>query len=369
MAFTISPTNYFTSVNAELDHLQQIGGCPSRSRAVERITKRLHDSDFTKRVVERYSLLTDEMLLDYHENEYITLIVQNYAHRYAYNKNIEVTLRSFGLRAEKARTIRRLFEPLEGESYTNRQIIDMAIEYVFGLGIHTIGKVNEKYCIHPEKMAVWFEMEKPVYNFPGSCIPEQIKNIYQAIHALESPSADYDFYYHTTDWEGGLSILEGINHEAGRKCLDFGLYPSFYVGPHLKDAIEWAGKRSLITKNESAIFIFRIPKIKPSNLHYKELVGDEWTSDEWTSDEWTSDEWAALTKKSRICVPRLYNELRELRNIDLIHGPMVSNANGVASLDEKPRMHTQPKYQLASKTNKADDFLYECMIGAIFFQK
>jgi hypothetical protein len=359
MAFTISSDDYFTWVNEELDKIIQKGGGSSHtpSRRTRSILSRMVDAGFTQRIIDRYSLLTDKMLFDYNENEHVVGLIQNYARRFPYSETIDATLRSFGLRAEKARAMRRLFEPLEGESYTHIQIIDMAIEQLFGVGVRTIGEKKSRHYIQPEKNDIWFlhkESGKQVYNFSGRCIPEHTRSLYEAIHRLHPPSDDYEFYYHTTNWEGGVSLLEGINHNAGRTCLDFGLTPSFYVGPKLKDAVELGVKRSLLTENENALLVFRIPKHIPSELHYKELVGDEWI---------------VITKKSRICVPKIYNELRELRGIDLIYGEMVYNKESVKKSFKNPIPHDPPKFQLASKTDKGDTFLYDHMVGAIFFQK
>ncbi len=359
MAFTISSDDYFTWVNEELDKIIQRGGGPSRtpSRRTRSIVTRMVNAGFTRRVIDRYSLLTDKMLLDYNENQHVVGLIQNYARRFPYSRTIEATLRSFGLRAEKARLMNQLFEPLEGESYTQYQIIDMVIEQLFGVGVRMIGEKKARHYIKPENNDIWFlheESGKQVYNFPGRCIDEHTRALYETIHRLHPPSDNYDFYYHTTNWEGGVSLLEGINHNAGRTCLDFGLFPSFYVGPKLKDAVEWGVKRSLLTGNETALLVFRIPKIMSPDLHYRGLVGDEWVT---------------ITKKSRMCVPKFYKELKELRGIDLVYGAMVYNPTEVHDGLEKPVTHDPPKFQLASRTDKGDTFLYDHMVGAIFFQK
>ncbi len=359
MAFTISSDDYFTWVNGELDKIIQRGGGTRHtpSRRTSSIVSRMADAGFTQRIIHRYSLLTDKILLDYNENEHVVGLIKNYARRFGWTGTIEGTLRSFGLRAEKARLMRHLFEPLEGECYTRSQIIDMAIEQLFGLGLRMIGEKKSRHYIQPEQNDIWFlheESGKHIYNFPGRCISEHTRALYETIHRLHPPTDNYDFYYHTTNWEGGVSLLEGINHNAGRNCLDFGWTPSFYVGPKLKDAVEWGVKRSLLTGNETALLVFRIPKQIPPELHYRELVGTDWV---------------AVTKKSRMCVPKIYNELRELRGIDLVYGPMVYNPIEVHDSLEKPITHNPPKFQLASKTDKGDKFLYEHMIGAIFFQK
>lgn len=359
MAFTISSYDYFTWINENLDKIIQKGGgtVSAPSRRTRSIVSRMKDAGFTRRIIYRYSLLTDKMLEDYHENEIVIGLIQNYARRFPYSGTIDATLRSFGLQTDKARLMNLIFEPLEGGCYTHNQMIDMAIEQLFGVGLRMIGEKKARHYIQPEENGIWVlheESGKQVYNFPGRCIPEHTLSLYETIHRLHPSSDDYEFYYHTTNWEGGVSLLEVINHNAGRTCLDFGLFPSFYVGPKLKDAIEWGVKRSLITGYETALMVFHIPKHISSELHYKELVGDEWIT---------------ITKKSRTCVPKFYNELKELRGVDLVYGAMVYNPIEVHDFLEKPITHDPPKFQLASKTDTADTFLYEHMIGAIFFQK
>ena len=62
-------------------------------------------------------------------------------------------------------------------------------------------------------------------------------------------------------------------------------------------------------------------------------------------------------------------EIPELRRIDFIYGPMVSNGQEVASTYVNPKTHNPPKYQLASKTDAGCNYLYDNILGIIFFQK
>ena len=148
----------------------------------------------------------------------------------------------------------------------------------------------------------------------------------------------------------------GINHSAGRKCLDFGWQGGFYIGDSVDNAIQWGVRRSAATQHETAILLFRISAtdMDAKKLRYRELKGDDWTK---------------ITKKSRMCLGGTYNEMSELRRIDYVYGPMVRNVEEVARGMGEPRTHTPPKYQLVSKTDNGDEYLHDNIIGCIFFQK
>jgi hypothetical protein len=61
--------------------------------------------------------------------------------------------------------------------------------------------------------------------------------------------------------------------------------------------------------------------------------------------------------------------MQELRRIDFVYGPMVSNGDDVVSKYVNPKTHNPPKYQLASKTDAGCDYLHDNILGILFFQK
>lgn len=390
MACTFTEDDHFTYVNRCIDeyierqkNLTEGGGSRGGSRKVATrrssrfvsatrlmpILRRMSDAGFRKSIIDRYSFLTDDMLLDYHGDIFAIGVIQNYARRFSHDDTISTTLKKIGLRHTKAIHVQEILEPLLGECYTYAQIIDIAIEYLFGRCFQTIGKKNDTHYLNADVINTWNDANgRQIYNASIRCdSPSAHRALLNAIqtavpitdnHKNNDKNNDiYNIYYHTTSWEGALSIMDGgINHSAGRKCLDFGWQGGFYIGDSAENAIQWGVKRSAATQHETAILLFRLSAadIDAKKLRYRELKGDEWKK---------------ITKKSRMCLGGTYNEMNELRRIDYIYGPMVRNVEEVARGMGEPRAHTPPKYQLVSKTDDGDEYLHDNIIGCVFFQK
>jgi hypothetical protein len=355
--------DFFSDINEKLD--AQVGSGKTRTRPVQQrihtIVNNIRDAGF---IVDRYSLLTDKMLSDFNEKIFSVEIIKNYARRFPYKDNISTTLRQLGLTSVKAAHVQTIFEPLIGDSYTKEQIIDLSIEYLFGISSPLLGDKTTTHYYQPEIIDKWFRGTegKLFYNFPGRCDESTIKNIYAAIErmlplSLSQDNDDYELYYHMTSWSWADEICQQILYSAGMPYLDFGWNGSFYVSNKLKNAIDWSKKKSKALGNEIAIVVFRIPKIFPPHLKYKELAGDEWIT---------------ITKKSRLCSDEArvkVTEMSELRRIDFVYGPMVSNGDDVVSKYVNPKTHNPPKYQLASKTDAGCNYLHDNILGILFFQK
>jgi hypothetical protein len=390
MACTFSEDDHFTYVNRcideyihEQENLTEGGGGSrvdrdgSRKVVAQRssrfissarlmpILRRMSEAGFRKLIIDRYSLLTDDMLLDYHGDIFVIGVIQNYARRFSYDDTISTTLKKIGLRHTKVIHVQEILEPLLGECYTYAQIIDIAIEYLFGRCFQTIGKKNDTHYLKPDIVNTWIDVNsKQIYNASLRCDSQNAQiALLDAIQSAASITDNdknndlYNIYYHTTNWEGALSIMDGgINHSAGRKCLDFGWQGGFYIGDSAENAIQWGVRRSAATQHETAIILFRLSSadMDAKKLRYRELKGDDWKK---------------ITKKSRMCLREAYNEMSELRRIDYIYGPMVRNVEEVARGMGEPRTHTPPKYQLVSKTDDGDEYLHDNIIGCVFFQK
>ena len=160
------------------------------------------------------------------------------------------------------------------------------------------------------------------------------------------------YFFHTTSWKGSLKIIDKVDRMNGRKCLDFGIYPGFYMSQTALDCLDWGVKKSRLLSNEVAIMIFSIPLVLPDHIAFKELRGLEWTN---------------ITKLARRCAQT--DELRSIRSIDLLYGNMVSNSTAVENGSEIVSTHRPPKKQLVSKTDAADKFIHECLTGCIYFRK
>jgi hypothetical protein len=73
-----------------------------------------------------------------------------------------------------------------------------------------------------------------------------------------------------------------------------------------------------------------------------------------------------VTSHSRLCSDA--NDLRLIRRIDLLYGDIVQNVS-VVRRGATLLSHTPPKKQLGSKSDASDDFIHECLVGCIYFQK
>jgi hypothetical protein len=262
-----------------------------------------------------------------------------------------------GLRPDVAAHLEYIVEPLRGHSYTDIQIIDTAIFYL--LGYYTpLTSPDTKYLHHTDITDRWISYTHEsrslsIYNLPRCCSVSRATSVAleAALASLPRPTVDSTLYFHTTSWRGSQSIMEGVSRLIGRKCLDFGIYPGFYMTPTSMDALEWGHVKTRNWSNEVAIMIFAVPDTRPSTVKYKELVGDEW---------------AYVTRHSRQCNDEM--DVKLIRSIDLLYGDMVHNTSGVKR-GQLPLTHDPPKKQLVSKTDAGDSFIDSCLVGCIYFRK
>ena len=63
-----------------------------------------------------------------------------------------------------------------------------------------------------------------------------VKALVKSVLKKRTQSGDYTVTFHATNWESALSIAStGPDFTSGRRCLDFGIRPSFYVTPDVAD--------------------------------------------------------------------------------------------------------------------------------------
>lgn len=305
--------------------------------------------------------MTDRFIPHGNDELYMEDLMKALAAQQGPRDTIHDSLRALGVRDDVALKVQYVLEPLEDTCYTESQLLDIAIEYLTGK-YKPITPPTTTHPIEPSNTNVWipykyYDKSLFVYNIPYRCNTKQgVRQFANALRTLprtiNSPS---DIRFHSTSWGSAYSIMDAINHEAGRKCLDFGLRPGFYMSTNPEDCINWCVYKADCWSNETAIFIFQIPNPLPADIRIKYIEGEEWTT---------------ITKESRICktpIPPL--ELRPLRGYDLLYGNMVQNTLGVRISGDVPKTHDPPKKQLVGKTDKADEFLHRCLTGCVFFQK
>ena len=366
MAFTISYNDFFGYINGLLDGKVQRGS--GRSVSTTKKTKSLISYYTThgmkKSTARRYENLIDGDFLDFDEKEFGVQLLKKHALMIGFHNSISNTLQLIGFSKNKSLEMEYIFTPFINTSYTNSQLIDMCIEQIFKLLFNNITEDNETYYIEPENVDYWFEYKInnnhiKVYNALYKANANNADKLKETILSLELSDEKlrtHDLFYHTTTWEYAMKILNKINHNAGRTCLDFGVNPGFYLGTRMGDTIEWGEYISYYQdeKSEIATIIFLIPKVYPRSIKYKKLAGDEWIK---------------ITALSRRCItPQFKNEVEGLENIDLVYGPIVKNVENIKKDGAKPRAF-KDKNQLVSKTDKGDQFLQPKIIGVLFYRK
>jgi len=338
---------------------------PSRKRTKQIIRKFIQygwEKDPITTLLER---MTDRFLPHGNDELYMEDLMKTLAAQRGLQGPVYDSLRALGVRDADARKVEYVLEPLEDTCYTDSQLLDIAIEYLTGK-YKPITPPTTTHPIEPSRTNVWipykhYEKSLFIYNIPYRCHTEQASQ--QFANALRTipriMDGQSDFRFHSTSWGSADSIMDAINHDVGRKCLDFGLRPGFYMSTTPEDCIEWCIYNADCWSNETAIFIFQIPNPLPTDIRIKYIEGEEWTS---------------ITKESRMCktpvpVPVPTLELRALRGYDLLYGNMVRNTYNVRMGINVSKTHHPPKKQLVGKTEKADEFLHRCLVGCLFFQK
>lgn len=347
------------------DYLQEGGGSSKlRSSTIRTDTRQLMAEfirygwrpDYVNTVFRR---LHDKLISEYPNHIFIEKYAGAAVQRLgldSYDAVADVLIQ-IGLRSDIALHLDYIVEPLRGSSYSDLQIIDIAIEYLLGR-YEPIALPTATHLLEISVINSWINHTREsktiaIYNIPHACDFSMLPQFNAALTSLPLPSleGDHTFYFHATSWRASLSIIEDVSRLVGRRCLDFGIHPGFYMSPTAREAVGWGYAKRHTWANEIAIMIFCVPKTPPAHLRFKELVGDEWSQ---------------VTSHSRLC--REATDIRSIRHVDLLYGDMVQNSSAVKR-GARPVTHTPPKKQLVSKSDVADTFVHKCLVGCIYFQK
>jgi hypothetical protein len=292
--------------------------------------------------------LDDRLLLEYPPRlfieDYFTALIRRLG---------SPSLQQLGLRPEVAALVEPLVEPLYGSSYTDHQVLDTAIYYLLKRYTPIAGP-EATHLINPGKVDQWTPSphgSTAVFNLSQPCTMTALSALVSAVLTLAA-DAERQYFFHATSWAGSLAIMEGVDRSQGRRCLDFGIYPGFYMSATALDCLEWGTKKNKLWSDETAILIFSVPIILPSPFSFKELKGSEWSS---------------ITAQSREC--KGSREVSAIRAIDFLYGDMVSNPTAVERGTHAPATHRPAKKQFVSKTDAGDAFMGACLTGCVYFQK
>jgi hypothetical protein len=244
------------------------------------------------------------------------------------------------------------------DMYSNNQLVDIFIDYK--TGTYAQLRPNKPWPFSHDLENIVFNIEPnreiSNRNVRHVNLESNVVNV-EHLTNLEILSAENnrsDYYYHTTSWNGALSLCnQGPLHHMGRLCLDFGVTPSFYTTPSLEVACEWAQKQSRMWNYERAIVVFSFKK-QESGLKVLNI-------------KTANRQWAALVSASRKCVGG-GSILNEMDNYDLVCGPMLANPREVINGSDVPKAHIPFRVQLASKTKESDNMLKRSIIAVIWLK-
>ena len=295
----------------------------------------------------------DSMLEDWTNNRFIEKYTQFLARKLAVETNsrsIFEILKSIGLHSRLAKQADVACQPLVGFSYSFLQVLDCAIEYVLKKW-KPMTSVNVPYFLEPTLQNEWIPYEgKQIWNLPFTCY-EPLTNIKNYMLRYFPPQR---YFYHTTTWAYLKYIFRRINHRRGRPCLDFGYSSGFYMSETLSDCVQWGTKNTIRWNNEIAIVIFQLPRLSEiySQLKVKNLSGAQWSH---------------IVKASRDCESDDDLVFEIDSKFDFIYGPMLANTDSYNTVGTLT--HSPSKMQLTSKSDNADLFLTNHILGALVFRK
>lgn len=351
-----NPIEYILE-NSKEKHL---GAGLSKSIKIQKVeTKlllnRLIELGWTSEYIQKtFKNMNDKLIQGWTENLLIEHIFKQIIQQTGFQNSLEESFMRIGLEEKIAILLADILNPLLESSYTYEQVLEVGIEYLLGV-YNPITSPDTQFLIKPEIVNTWFKYKKYkemyIYNIQTSDI-----TLYSAVNNALSViqfNTNSQLYFHSTSWKGSTSIMKRISRHIGRYCLDFGIYPGFYLSETSNESIDWAIKNMKRWHNEAAIIIFAIPKIFPKSIKYKKLEDTEWSQ---------------VVKESREC-KQTNSEIDLIYKYDLLHGDMLYNVNQVKIGADLPKTHNPPKKQLVGRTDKAEKFLYKCLVGCIYIQK
>ena len=328
-----------------------------QQRHLDRFKDRLHELGWRRRFIDSH--VEDYVGLDLDENRQETILdehVKDWVRRAFTGVDDDISdvdlLYAAGLSKHMVRKATEVIVPLYDTCYSRIQLLEIAVEYV-ALDLYTkVLKPNQHYLIQTPLKDIWTPNAtfKYVYNMSDPVLNQVVSDNGLLATYPQMQGGAADFFFHATNIRSALNIADdGIAHLEGRRCLDFGITPSFYTTPDLSSAVEWCGKKTKLWKGDRCILVFIVPLESVKALKSKVFQND-------------TIEWGDLVTSSR----RFQKRYNALDKFDLVSGPMAANVKEIEEDNIRACPHTPPKFQLASKSINSDIYLRSCLAGAIF---
>jgi Protein of unknown function (DUF3990) len=237
--------------------------------------------------------------------------------------------------------------------YTNEDMFEKLMDYVLGEGHLEQLKPASSFMFDGAPVDAWVKHDR----LGSVCNVSDKRRISNIIGSLPRSNviSNYTLFYHCTNWNCGQRIIEiGPKTYAGRRCLDFGISPSFYMTPDVGTALEWAARNDGLWGSEAVILMFRVSNIilKGKSKHFKVKVFDD-----------ADEEWKTLVKSSRKCE----DTQNDLDGFHFVYGPIAKNVVGIKTRGEEPVPWA--KSLLAVKREKAEEYLAKNLMGSLWLEK
>ena len=283
-------------------------------------------------------------------NNHLQYAYTSYMHKYA-SKNIdfEDLLYYIGLKKYMAKIYFNVIYKLLDTCYSDEQLLEIIAEFAIASGNSKTKSMPFLYNV--KVINQWYKMNGIQYvNI------EDVVNVDNLIMTLKQNidfKNTHQLLFHATSWDSSENIIKnGVKHEFGRECLDFGMVRSFYLTPNIDIAIEWCEKSSERWRNECCIIVFSIPISRP--IKQKNKIFNT-----------SNAEWQKNVKESRQC--KKYT-VQYLDNFDFVYGPMCSNVRQVKNLNHVPIAYFPVKNQLACKSTIADKYVTQGIVACFIME-
>jgi hypothetical protein len=273
-------------------------------------------------------------------------------------ESFKETLWKTGLTKSKIGKIWKIIQPLYETCYNQEQLYDKILEYLLEQS-KVIGKKNQIHYLHSHTTDEWIENEQLGYMMNISKVPTNldqytIADVEEKIktHPKYQDDKKFVYFYHATSWYYGKNIItRGVDHNKGRRCLDFGVLPGFYMTHQMDTVISWAMKNKDYWRNEVVLLIFKLSWNELQKMDYIEFLSP-------------TNEWKSFVKRSRQCE----ESYTELDDCDFVYGAICKNPKDVVYRNVAP-VTKKNLFQLVSKSRKADVFLKSSYMGSLWFAK
>ena len=342
--------------------LLQKGGGLTRARTMEHPNVNKIKQTFVlfgwvpQYIEQTFALMTDTHIESYTAEQFISEWAHYMISSMTDVNDIQKGLRQLGLRSDVVVYLMTVLTPLQNASYTNDQLLDVAIEHLLKETHPRIQPVHNGFFTATNTVNTWVPASNRAIsymNVSGPCSIQRIDEISHVISGIPThTNSAQKLFYHTSSWHGVTNILAGLSHKVGRTCTDFGVLPGFYMSETIYDCLEWGERNINNYSGQVGVVIFALPQVLPTAFRVCELTGTEWSM---------------VTKQSRRCKNKKL-ELEQLRKCHFVYGDMVANTPAVKYGRAEPFTHTPPKKQFVSKHDLSDEYLQTRIIGCLFFQ-